>query len=206
VTRKREPRQPKTERPKKDDRSAALAVLASVGVTPDDDGVFPPWSQIHVLADAYLETPQFMARLRAAEVAELRAARAAIRELEGVGVSSAEPSSKRKLLPGTSAGHALFVAAERVIAAAKDHPKPGRPVEQQIDTVLQYGRSLGWDWKVCAAALFVSGAWTLGYAFAKKSFRDWNRRNTLPALTTDLWADEFLRKSRDWILANKPRA
>ena len=166
----------------------------------------PPWSDIHVLADAYLETPQFMARLRAAEAAELRAARAAIKELEGVDVSSAEPSSKRKLLPGTSAGHALFLAAESVIAAAKDHPKPGRPVEERIDTALQYGRSIGWDWKVCAAAVFVSGAWTLGYVFAKKSFRDWNRRNTLPAPTMDLWADEVLRKWRDWNRTNKERA
>ena len=205
MTQRRGARPPKADKPR-DDRVAALAVLASVGVTPDDDGVFPLWSHLHVLADAYLETPQFMARLRAAEAAELRAARAAIKELEGVDVSSAEPSSKRKLLPGTSEGHALFLAAERVIAAAKDHPKPGRPVEERIDTVLQYGRSIGWDWKVCAAALFVSGAWTLGYAFAKKSFRDWNRRNTLPAPTTDAWAEEVLKKWRAWNRRNKKRA
>jgi hypothetical protein len=205
VTPKRGARPPKADK-SRDDRAAALAVLASVGVTPDDDGAFPPWSHIHVLADAYRDTPQFMARLRAAEMAELRAARAAIKELECVDVSSAEMSSKRELLPGTSAGHALFLAAEGVIAAAKDHPKPGRPVEERIDTVLQYGRSIGWDWKVCAAAVFVSGAWTLGYSFAKKSFRDWNRRNTLPAPTTDLWAEEVLKKWRAWNRKNKRRA
>jgi hypothetical protein len=100
----------------------------------------------------------------------------------------------------------LFLAAENVIAAAKDHPKPGRPVEERIDAVLQYGRSIGWDWKVCAAAVFVSGAWTLGYEFAKKSFGDWNRRNTLPAPSSDLWAEELVKKHLDWKRRNKKRA
>jgi hypothetical protein len=199
VTQKRGARPPRAKTAKKDDRSAALAVLASVGATPDCEGV-------RVISDLYLETLQFLASLRAAEAAELRAARAAIRELEAVDVSSADPNCKRKLLPGTSRGHALFLAAEQVIGAAKDHPRPGRPVEERIDAVLQYGRSIDWDWRVCAAALFVSGAWTLGYAFAKKSFRDWKSRNTLPAPSSDLWAEEFLKKQRDWKRRNKKRA
>jgi hypothetical protein len=50
----------------KNERAAALAVLASVGVTPDSDGEFPPWSNICVLADVYRETSRFMERVRAA--------------------------------------------------------------------------------------------------------------------------------------------
>jgi hypothetical protein len=44
--------------------------------------------------------------------------------------------------------------------------------------------SLGWDWKVCAAAVFLwgfavttPGAKPPSYEFIKKAFRDWVRRH-----------------------------
>src|ERR1019366_2361649 len=114
------------------DLANAMKLLVERGVSLEDE-------DIEIIADAYRDTEEFMNRMRGGEAVEVRAARAALQKLEEVDVSDDDPNSTRKLLPGTSHGRALFLAAKKVIDAANKRPKVkrGHPVNEPIDTVLQ---------------------------------------------------------------------
>lgn len=200
MTHKRGARPPEAKRPKKDDRSAALAVLAKVGATADHPNV-------QTLGDVY----ENWAYRKAVDEAQGR--------LEDSGESWRDLHAIKRALDGlklkTNAGSALRerlvqmypltylrdepLSAHEVYAArfegykvehgrvvppstTSTDVKRGRPVESIQKTLDVARTAFGWDWKVCAAAVFVTGAWRLDYAFAVKSFRDSNRRNRRPGI------------------------
>jgi hypothetical protein len=195
MTQKRGARPPEAERSKKDDRAAALAVLAKVGATADHPNV-------QALGDVYenwayrMAVDEAQGRL-ADEGESWREFQTIKRALDGLKLkTNAGCTLRRRLLQmypltylQTEPLRAHEVYAARLEGYKVEHGrvvppstsstdvKRGRPVES-IQVTLDVARTVfGWDWKACAAAVFVTGAWRLDYAFAVKSFRDSDRRN-----------------------------
>jgi hypothetical protein len=156
--RERDPRHSFKGEAAKDDQSAALEVLKSAGVSLDHP-------DLGVIVDAYRGSAQFWELQRVGRRRELVAAQAVIQAFHGEDAT-------------TAMGDELLLAAKAVVAAAEPLvAKPGRPVDLGIDLALQFARSRHWDWKVCAASVFLLGATRLQYKFIKKSFGDRHRRN-----------------------------
>ena len=130
----------------------ALGILASAGVSREH-------ADIGVIADGYRDMGKLWERLRA----ERRAALSALAIFREAGFEEAESKLGNDLLAATRALVAVDIG---------DSPGSGRPHDVGIDTALQFAHSRGWDWEVCAAAVFLHGADKRSYAAIKKSFRD----------------------------------
>jgi hypothetical protein len=186
VRRNRGARAPKAETAKSDDRSAALAVLASVGVTPR-----LRWADV-VQAGLLFKNAQVAADERdAAEAARLRDLEKMIKALVGAKlVTESEKRMREAPLrdlrgePWPTIGQIKRGwKASPPIANTAVTKQRGRRVDMGIRrTILDFEAVHGWTWKVCAAAVFLSGVSTYDYEAIKKSFRDWDRRNRLPGI------------------------
>ena len=200
MTPERGARPPKGETAKRDDRSAALADLASVGATPDDDrvralGALFRTSADYDAADALAEKAldalepwrDFQAIKRALDRVKLvteagEALRANLFRVVPLRYLGAEPLRGREVYVARLSG--LTVRDGRVvppIAESCKKGKRGRPVAADVEmTVLTAEVMWRWNWKVCAAAVFITCPSAYSYAAIKKSFRDWDRRHRRP--------------------------
>ena len=181
MTRKRGARPPKAETARRDDRSAALAVLASVGVTPTLG-----WSEV-VQAGLLFKNAQAAAEERdAAEAAKLRDREKMIKALVGVKLVTESEKRMREAPLRDLRGEAWPTIGQ--IKRGWKPPPPitntaatrqrGRRVDVGIErTIRGFEAVHDWSWKVCAAAVFLSGVSTYDYEAIRKSFRDWDRRH-----------------------------
>jgi hypothetical protein len=141
-----------------------LAVLASVGVTPRLG-----WAEV-VQAGLLFKNAQVVADERdAAEAAKLRDREKMIKALVGVKlVTESEKRMREALLRGLR-GEAWPTVGQ--IKRGWKQPPPiantaatrqrGRRVDVGIEhTILGFEAVHGWTWKVCAAAVFLSGVST----------------------------------------------
>ena len=190
----------------RDDRAEALAVLVSVGVTPDDP-------RVRQLGAWFKSAPARNNKKTKAALDDLRAIWEIYRDYQAIEravyraklATEAGKGLRAKLFPKFNLryvlgakrqfeedplkGFAVYVARccgldvhngrgglPNVSTPVKG--RPGRPVAVEIDDTAQLGKSMyGWNWKACAAAVFLSGASQLKYKFIKKSFQDWHRRS-----------------------------
>ena len=189
----------------KDDRSAALAVLAAVGAEPADPRVLllaeifrgakanmatvdadvsaTPWDDYEeikrALQDAKVET-ELGEALKAMLLRVLRGHPFPLRFLPQARVL--DPARTLDAYFLRLGG--LVVRDGRVVPSIAE-ARPGRPVALDIkQTILIAEDKYGWNWKVCAAAVFVTdaavsvpGAKPPKYEFIRKAFGDWVRRN-----------------------------
>jgi hypothetical protein len=201
VTPERGARPLKGEPAKRDDRSAALADLASVGATPDDDRVralgaifrtSAEYDAADALADNALDAMEpwrdFQAIKRALDRVKLvseagEALRANLFRVVPLRYLGAAPLRGREVYVARLSG--LTVKAGRVvppIAESCKKGKRGRPVAADVEmAVLTAEVMWKWNWKACAAAVFITCPSAYRYAAIKKSFRDWDRRHRRPA-------------------------
>ena len=158
-----------------DDRTAALAVLASVGVSLDSPNVT-------LLAGIYRD---IVSELKAQETRQ-RECRAMIRALEGVKIADgplprSSDERERKRIEEIREGFLGILRNELPPTSRDERPPRGRPVNEAIGFMIGADRSdCNLGWKVCAGIAFLlSDDWKQkhGYDFAKRAFRDWDRRN-----------------------------
>ena len=184
MTLRRGARPPKAETAKSDDRSAALAVLASVGVTPRLG-----WAEV-VQTGLLFKSAQAAADERdSAEAAILRDRAKMIKALVGVKLATESEKRIREAVLRDLRGEAWLTIGQikrgwkpsPPIASTAATRQRGRRVDVGIKrTILDLEAVHGWSWKVCAAAVFLSGISTYDYEAIKKSFRDWDRRHRNP--------------------------
>ena len=197
MTQKRVARPPKGETTKRDDRLAALADLAALGATPDDDRVralgaifrtSAEYDAADALADNALDAMEpwrdFQAIKRALDRVKLvteagEALRANLFRVVPLRYLGAEPLRGREVYVARLSG--LTVKDGRVvppIAESYKKGKRGRPVAADVEmAVLTAEVMWRWNWKACAAAVYITCPSAYSYAAVKKSFRDWDRRH-----------------------------
>jgi hypothetical protein len=169
---------------KKDDRPAALAVLASVGVSPTLG-----WAKV-VQAGLLFKNAQAAADERdAAEAAKLRDRSKMVKALSGVELVTESEEGMREALLRDLRGE-LWPTIGQIKRGWKPSPpiantaaskQRGRRVDVGIGrTIRDFEAVHGWNWQTCAAAVFLSGVSTYSYAAIKKTFRDWDRRHRRP--------------------------
>ena len=200
MTQKRGARPHKAERSKKDDQSAALAVLAKVGATADHPNVqalgdvYENWAYRMAvdeaqgrLADEDESWGEFQTIKRALDRLKLktnagRALRERLLKMHPLTYLRDEPLRAHEVYAARLEGYKIEHGRVVPPSMTSKDVKRGRPVEGIQKTLDVARTAFDWDWKVCAAAVFVTGAWRLDYAFAVKSFRDSNRRNKHPGI------------------------
>ena len=199
---RREARPPKgpTGKNPESDHAKAVAVLAKAGLAPGDSFV----EQIGgIFRGASIRAAAEKRRGPDVEWADYRAIRSVLERLRLTSESGNDLRERilsqpplRYLQDNKLIGHDVYVArlvgydvtgdmkeGFRVVVppAAKESAtgKRGRPVEVGIEHAMRFAAlpaySLGWQ--VCAAAVFISKASNLCYAFIERSFRDWARRH-----------------------------
>jgi hypothetical protein len=178
VTQKRVARPPKGPAEQKDDREKALAVLATVGVAPNDP-------RIAHLGNFYLKIAGFVEEQKAPDAKAQDDYRKIARALERVNLTTDSGKRIRDCFLRDLKGETLTVAeiksgrTRAAILKPSEKIKLGRPVDLAIGrTIRDFGDVHGWNWQVCAAAVFLSDVSTFTYAAFKKSFGAWNRRHT----------------------------
>jgi hypothetical protein len=181
VTQKRVARLPKAETAKRDDRSAALALLASVGVTPKRG-----WAKIEQAGLLFKNAQAAADERDAAEAAKLRDRAKMVKALSGVELVTESEKGIREALLRDLRGE-FWPTIGQVQRGWKPSPpiahtaatkQRGRRVDLGIErTIRDFEAVYGWNWQTCAAAVFLSGVSTYSYEAIKKSFRAWNRRH-----------------------------
>jgi hypothetical protein len=170
VTQKRMARGPKVKTAQPDDRSAALAVLESKGVAPDDPRIAElGWSYLDVASDdeqmAAAEELVHADFRRVMEAVE----RVAVKTIMGKRLSEGLFREVRSLyddgrcptigeLEGFLRGlnHLRIREEWKPLARRPGKCKRGRPTDRSVEiTTYNAGLMHGWGWQVCAAALFV---------------------------------------------------
>jgi len=169
---------------KKDDRSAALAVLASVGVTPKRG-----WAEIEQAGLLFKNAQAAADERDAAEAAKLRDRAKMVKALSGVELVTESEKGIREALLRDLRGEfwPTIGQIERgwkpspPIANTATSKQRGRRVDLGIErTIRDFEAVHGWNWQICAAAVFLSGVSTYSYTAIKKTFRDWDRRHRRP--------------------------
>jgi hypothetical protein len=169
---------------KKDDRSAALAVLASVGVTP-----MLGWAKVEQAGLLFKNAQAAADERDAAEAAKLHDRAKMVKALSGVKLMTESEEGIREALLRDLRGEAwpTIGQIERgwkpspSIANTAASKRRGRRVDLGIErTIRDFEAVHGWNWQTCAAAVFLSDVLTCSFAAIKKSFRDWDRRHRRP--------------------------
>ena len=172
---------PEAKTAKSDDRSAALAVLESVGVTKKLG-----WADVEQAGLLFKNAQAAADERDSAEAARFHDRAKMIKALVGVKLATESEKRIREALLRDLRGEAWPTIgqikrgwkAPPPIANTAATRQRGRRVDVGIKrTILDFEAVHGWSWKVCAAAVFLSGVSTYDYEAIKKSFRDWDRRH-----------------------------
>jgi hypothetical protein len=181
----------------KDDRSVALAVLASVGATVND-------SEVIQLATLLACAQGVADKQRAAELAQIRDRANMVKALVGVKLVTEWGERLREALLRDLRGEVWPTIGQMkrgwkappALATTVVTPGKGRPVDVAIErTIREFEDVLGWNWDVCAAAAFLA----FNHERIRHLIEDKAKASNLPPPSFDRRGYEAIRKSfRDW--------
>jgi hypothetical protein len=181
----------------KDDRSAALAVLASVGVTVNDPEVTQLASLLACAQAAADEDAK-------GEIAKVRDRAKMVKALAGVKLVTESGRQLREALLRDLRGEVWPTIAQMkrgwkpppILTTTAAKRRKGRPVDVAVErTIRDFEAVLGWNWEVCAAAAFLA----FGEERIRRAIEDKAEASKLPPPAFDRRSYEAIKKSfRDW--------